>query len=42
MGHIARYYPQIKDQIRKGRNKRDHAYVVEDNELVYKKEREDY
>ena len=41
MGHIARYCPQIKDQIRKGRNKRHHAHVAEDDEPVQKKARED-
>ena len=41
MGHIARYCAQGKDQIRKGRNKRHHAHVVEDDELVHKKGRED-
>ena len=41
MGHIARYYPQIKDQIRKGRNKINYAHVAEDDEPLQKKERED-
>lgn len=41
MGHIARNCPLIKDQIRKGRNKRHHANVAEDDEPVEKRERKD-
>ena len=32
MGHIARNCPLIKDQIRKGKNKRHHAHAAEDDE----------
>ena len=42
MGHIARNCPQVKDYISKGKNKRHHAHVVEDDELVQKKAREEY
>ena len=41
MGHIARYCPQAKDHIRKGMNKRHDAHIVEDDEPVQKKTRED-
>ena len=41
MGHIARNCLQVKDQIRKGKNKRHHAHAAEDDEPVQKKARED-
>ena len=41
MGHIARNCPQIGDQNKKGRNKRHHAHVAEDDEPIQKKARED-
>ena len=37
VGHIARYFPLVRDQIKKGRNKRHHANVVEDEEPIQKK-----
>ena len=39
VGHIARNCPLIREQIKKGRNKRNHANVVENEELVQKKKR---
>ena len=41
MGHIVRNCAFIKDQIKKGKNKRHHAHVAEDDEPVRKKERKD-
>ena len=41
MGHIARNCPHAKDQVKKGKNKRCHAQVAEDDEPVQKKARED-
>ena len=41
MGHIARYCPQAKDQFKKGRNKRHHVDVAEEDEPIQKKARED-
>ena len=39
MGHIVRNCPLIKDQIKKGKNKRHHAHAAKDDEPVQKKER---
>ena len=39
VGHIARHCPMVREKIKKGRNKRHHANVVEDEEPVQKKER---
>ena len=39
VGHIARHCPMVREQIKKGRNKRHHANVVEYDEPVQKKER---
>jgi hypothetical protein len=36
MGHIARNYPHINNQIRKGKYKRHHDHVVEDDEPTQK------
>ena len=41
MGHIARNCPLLKDWIRKGKNKRHHPNVIEDDEPVQKRERKD-
>ena len=41
MGHIARNCPLIKDQIRKGINKRYHTNAAKDDEPIQKKERKD-
>ena len=40
MGHIARHCLQIRDQIKKEKNNRLHAHVVEENEHIPNKERE--
>jgi hypothetical protein len=37
MGHISKYYPHSKDHVRKGKYKRHHAHVVEDDEHDQKK-----
>ena len=42
MGQVARNCSQIKDQIKKGKNKRHHAHVVEYDEPIQKKAREEY
>ena len=42
MGHTIRYCPQVKDQVRKGRNKIHHACVAKEDEPVQNKEREYY
>ena len=39
VGHIARHCPMVREQIKKGRNKRHHANAAEDEEPVQKKER---
>ena len=39
VGHIARNCPLIREKIKKGRNKRHHANVAKDEELVQKRER---
>ena len=39
VGHIGRHCPMIREQIKKGRNKRHHANAAEDEEPVEKKER---
>ena len=41
VGHIARNCPLIREQIKKGRNKRHHANAIENEEHVQKKERND-
>lgn len=39
VGHIARHCPLVRDQIKKGRNKRHHANTTEDEEPIQKRER---
>ena len=38
IGHIVRNCPLIKDQIKKGRNKRHHANTAKDDEPIQKRE----
>ena len=39
VGHIARHRPMIREQMKKGINKRHHANVVEDEEPIQKREK---
>ena len=39
MGHITSNCPQVKYQIRKGKNKIHHAHAAKDDEPILKKER---
>jgi hypothetical protein len=41
MGHLARDCPLIKEVKERRKNKRHHAHIVEDDELVFKRERKE-